>query len=244
MLRYSATHRVAHTKVHRLDALDAYSQKLVKKIAVRGITVQGLAGTTAYLYLDAIEIAQGRRAPGARRARGAEARPVSSGRSGGLRLARTCTRSPAASRRTGACSSRTSTPAGTCIELSNGKVIALGQVTADVTEEARRRIQIREVIRAHLDKERELFPLGIKVLSLFFIDEVAKYRDYGRADTLGEYARAFVEEYRAQVGELRGALAADPAAAGYLSYLAAIPVESTHRGYFSDRQEDRAVNRR
>ena len=59
LLRYSATHKVEHTKVHRLDALDAYNQKLVKKIAVRGITVKGLAGSTAYLYLDAIEIAKG-----------------------------------------------------------------------------------------------------------------------------------------------------------------------------------------
>ncbi len=130
------------------------------------------------------------------------------------------------------------------IELSSGAVIALGQVTADVTDEVKRRIQIREVIRAHLDKERALFPLGIKVLSLFFIDEVVKYRDYGRADTLGVHARAFVAEYRAQVDELLGVLAADPTAAGYLSYLAGIPVESTHRGYFSDRQEDRPVHRR
>ena len=85
------------------------------------------------------------------------------------------------------------------IELSGGDVIAVGQATADVTEEARRRIQIREVIRAHLEKERELFPLGIKVLSLFFIDEVAKYRDYRRADTRGEYARVFAAEYAEQV---------------------------------------------
>ncbi|MGO9502625.1 MAG: hypothetical protein ACLPUO_13855 [Streptosporangiaceae bacterium] len=59
VLRYSATHKVEHTKVHRLDALDAYNQKLVKKIAVRGIAVKGLAGSTAYLYLDAIEITKG-----------------------------------------------------------------------------------------------------------------------------------------------------------------------------------------
>ena len=66
VLRYSATHKVEHNKVHRLDALDAYNQKLVKKIAVRGITVKGLAGSTAYLYLDAIEIAEGRQAARAR----------------------------------------------------------------------------------------------------------------------------------------------------------------------------------
>ena len=81
------------------------------------------------------------------------------------------------------------------------------------------------------------------MLSLFFIDEVVKYRDYGRADTLGVHARVFVEEYRAQVDELLGVLAADPTAAGYLSYLAGIPVESTHRGYFSiDKKTGRSID--
>ena len=56
ILRYSATHRQEHTKIYRLDALDAYNQKLVKKIAVRGITVRGLAGTNASLYLEAINV--------------------------------------------------------------------------------------------------------------------------------------------------------------------------------------------
>ena len=56
ILRYSATHRVEHNKVHRLDALDAYNQKLVKKIGVKGISVKGLSGTTAYLYLEGIEV--------------------------------------------------------------------------------------------------------------------------------------------------------------------------------------------
>jgi len=53
ILRYSATHRTEHNKVHRLDTLDAYNQKLVKKI-----TVKGLAGTNAYLYLESIEISR------------------------------------------------------------------------------------------------------------------------------------------------------------------------------------------
>jgi type III restriction enzyme len=56
VLRYSATHKTTHNKIHRLDALDAYNQKLVKKIAVRGISVKGLAGTAGYLYLQSIEI--------------------------------------------------------------------------------------------------------------------------------------------------------------------------------------------
>jgi type III restriction enzyme len=232
ILRYSATHRVEHDKVHRLGALDAYQQKLVKKIAVRGITVQGLAGASAYLYLDAIETAKSasprahielevRTAAGITRqlrrlGHGADLHGASGGIEAyrGLRIA--------------------DIDAGrNVIELSGGNVIAVGQATADVTEDAKRRIQIREVIRAHLDKERELFPLGIKVLSLFFIDEVARYRDYRRADTRGEYARVFTEEYTGQVHErlLELAAAGDPA--GYGAYLAAIPVDGTHRGYFS-----------
>jgi type III restriction enzyme len=242
VLRYSATHRVEHNKVHRLDALDAYQQKLVKKIAVRGITVQGLPGAAAYLYLDAIEIAHGakprarvelevRTASGIRRqvkrlGLGASLHEVSGGIEAyqGLVI-------------TGIDGSRD------VIELSDGAIIAAGQLTADVTEETKRRIQIREVIRAHLDKERELFPLGIKVLSLFFIDEVAKYRDYSRTDTRGEYARVFTEEYSEQVNELLVQLADDDAAAGYRGYLAAIPVEGTHQGYFSiDKKTGRDID--
>jgi type III restriction enzyme len=242
ILRYSATHRVEHNKVHRLGALDAYRQQLVKKIAVRGITVQGLAGAAAYLYLDAIETGKGagprarielevRTAAGITRqlrqlGPGADLLRASGGIAAyrGLRIA--------------------DIDAGRdVIELSGGNVIAVGQATADVTEDARRRIQIREVIRAHLDKERELFPLGIKVLSLFFIDEVARYRDYRRADTRGEYARAFTEEYAEQVADLLLELAADGDPAGYGAYLAAIAVHDTHRGYFSvDKKTGRAID--
>ncbi len=115
-----------------------------------------------------------------------------------------------------------------------------------MTEDAKRRIQIREVIRAHLDKERELFAQGIKVLSLFFIDEVAKYRDYRREDTRGEYARVFEEEYAGQVA--RPAARASSTRRGRRrrtgSYLAAIPVDETHRGILLDRQEDRPRHRR
>src|SRR6185437_12129390 len=230
VLRYSATHRVEHNRVYRLDALDAYQRKLVKKIAVRGITVQGLPGSTAYLYLDAVEVTDAARpvarvelevrtASGVRRrirrlGLGARLDEVS----GGIEAYRDLAIADIDAGRG-------------VIELSDGAVVAAGQVTADVTDEAKRRIQIREVIRAHLAKERELFPRGIKVLSLCFIDEVAKYRDYDRADTRGAYARAFAAEYTEQVSELLGRLAGDEAA--YRGYLAAIPVDSTHRGYFS-----------
>lgn len=244
VLRYSATHKVEHTKVHRLDALDAYNQKLVKKISVRGLTVKGLAGSTAYLYLDAIEIAKGAKprarveievqtkgGPIKRQVQrldvGANLHDVAKGIEAykGLFI-------------TDIDANRD------VIELSNGDVVIAGQLAdRDVTEETKRRIQIREVIRAHLDKERELFAQGIKVLSLFFIDEVAKYRDYDREDTLGDYARVFEEEYVEIVEEILGELQLDVATAAYQEYLRRDDVRAVHEGYFSiDKRTKHAID--
>ena len=234
ILRYSATHKDAHTKVHRLDALDAYNQKLVKKIAVRGITVKGLAGSDAYLYVEAIEIAKG---PGPRARVEIEVRR----KSGPIkRQARFLHRGASLYDISGGIQAYkdlfvTDIDASRdVIELSNGDVVAAGQLAArDVTEETKRRIQIREVIRAHLEKERGLFAQGIKVLSLFFIDEVAKYRDYSRADTLGEYARFFEAEYAAIVDEVLGELDTDPVSLAYQEYLRRHAASTVHQGYFS-----------
>jgi len=232
VLRYSATHKVEHNKIHRLDALDAYNQKLVKKIAVRGITVKGLAGSTAYLYLDAIEIAKGAR-PRARvelevQTKSGIKRQVKRldlganlhDLSGGIEAYKGLFVTDIDANRD-------------VIELSSGDVVSAGQVTVDVTDAAKRRIQIREVIRAHLDKERELFAQGIKVLSLFFIDQVSKYRDYSREDTLGDYARVFEEEYQALVSDDLNRLDFDAQSDAYRLHLESIAVEDTHQGYFS-----------
>ncbi len=242
-LRYSATHEIERTKVHRLDAVDAYNQKLVKKIAVRGITVKHLAGSTAYLYVDGLEIGKGADFPKARvelevqTAQGIkrQVKRLSQGMnlhdlSGGIEAYKGLfIRDVDANR--------------DIIELSNGDIIGAGEVTADVAEDQKRRIQIREVIRAHLDKERELFAQGIKTLSLFFIDEVAKYRDYDREDTLGEYARVFEEEYDAVLSDVLGQLDFDEAAERYREHVQAIPVRSTHEGYFSiDKKTGHSVN--
>lgn len=244
VLRYSATHRVEHTKVHRLDALDAYTQKLVKKIAVRGITVKGLAGSTAYLYLDSIEIAKGARprarvelevqtkgGPIVRQVKRIDVGTNLHDLSGGIEAYKGLFVTDIDANRD-------------VIELSNGDIVVAGQLAdRDVTEETKRRIQIREVIRAHLDKERELFAQGVKVLSLFFIDEVAKYRDYEREDTLGEYARVFEEEYTQLVDEVLGELALDSAAAAYREYLKRDEVRQIHQGYFSiDKKTKRQVD--
>jgi len=242
-LRYSATHKIERTKVHRLDAVDAYNQKLVKKIAVRGITVKHPAGSTAYLYVDGLEVGKGADFPKARvelevqTAQGIkrQVKRLSQGMnlhdiSGGIEAYKGLfIRDVDANR--------------DIIELSNGEVISAGEVTQDVTDEAKRRIQIREVIRAHLDKERELFAQGIKVLTLFFIDEVAKYRDYEREDTLGDYARVFEEEYAAMLADYLSQLDLDDGAARYREYVEAIDVRRTHEGYFSiDKKTKQFVN--
>ena len=187
ILRYSATHKTNHNKIHRLDALDAYNQKLVKKIAVRGIQMRGLAGTNAYLYLEGIEISK--TAPVARielevkRASGGIKRTLKRlecGRnlfveSGELDQYRGFTISQIDYNRD-------------TVEFTNGVVLNAGEASGNVSEQDIRRIQIRETIKAHFDKEKQLFAQGIKVLSLFFIDTVVKYRDYEQADEKGDYA--------------------------------------------------------
>ena len=193
VLRYSATHKTTHNKIHRLDALDAYNQKLVKKISVRGINVKGLSGTSAYLYLESIEISKS--APVARME--IEIKQVS----GIKRVLKKLKKgdnlydlSNGLDQYQGFViadiDARTDT-----VEFLNGEKLYVGDATGDVTEAAKRQIQIRETIKAHFEKERRLFSEGIKVLSLFFIDEVARYRDYAQADEKGDYARLFEEEY-------------------------------------------------
>jgi type III restriction enzyme len=175
ILRYSATHRQEHNKVYRLDALDAYNQKLVKKIAVRGITVRGLAGTNAYLYLESIQVSTSK-PPEARveleiqQASGIKRVLRKLGKndnlfdlSGGLEQYRGFVVSDI-------------NALDNTVSFTQGVVLRAGEAMGDVNESALRRIQIREAVKAHFDKEQVLFHQGIKVLSLFFIDEVAKYR--------------------------------------------------------------------
>lgn len=233
VLRYSATHRTEHTKIHRLDALDAYNQKLVKKIQVRGIALKGLTGTTAYLYLEGIEtVGRGKGGPFARfemeikdttgtikrRMKRLKFRDDLYDLSGGLDQYRDFV------------VSQIDATADT-VEFTNGIIIKAGEAYGDLSERDIRRIQIRETIRAHLEKERQLFAQGVKVLSLFFIDEVAKYRDYSRDDQNGEYARMFEEEYAEAAADVLAELPLEEVA--WRKHLEAIPVSKTHDGYFS-----------
>ena len=115
------------------------------------------------------------------------------------------------------------------VSFTNGVELQAGEATGDVNEMALRRIQIREAIRSHFEKEQVLFNQGIKVLSLFFIDEVAKYRQYDEnGEKPGEYAQIFEEEYNNQLQEILTQYGEE-----YYQYLKGIPTEKTHNGYFS-----------
>ena len=239
ILRYSATHKTQHNKVHRLDALDAYNQKLVKKIAVRGISVKGLSGTNAYLYFESIEVSK--QAPLAR----IELEVKQN--SGIKRIIRKLKRgdnlydlSGELDQYKGFVIADINAITDT-IEFTNGHQLQAGEATGDVNEKALRRIQIREAIKAHFEKEQVLFHQGIKVLSLFFIDEVAKYRVYtDTGEEGGEYAKIFEEEYRNAVNELKQDLFMHE---GYKKYLDNIPAHLTHNGYFSiDKKSKRMVD--
>lgn len=238
ILRYSATHKQEHNKVYRLDALDAYNQRLVKKIAVRGIAVKGLAGTHAYLYLESVLLSVGK-PPEARV-------DFEVKQSTGLkRITRKLTKGS----NLYDLSERLEQYKGyvvadidgrdNTLRFTNGVTLEAGEAIGDVNESALRRIQIREAIRAHFEKEQALFTLDIKVLSLFFIDEVAKYRRYeGEAEVAGEYAAMFEEEYTAQLNEIL-TLEDTP----YNRYLKGIPTARTHNGYFSiDKKTKRLID--
>lgn len=229
ILRYSATHKTQHNKIHRLDALDAYNQKLVKKIAVRGISVKGLTGTNGYLYLDSIEVSTSK-PPLARMEMEIETK------SGIKRQMRKVGRNDNLQDTSGGLAqyqgfvvADIDAVTGT-VSFTNGQEVHEGEATGDVNEATLRRIQIREAVKAHFEKEHVLFERGIKVLTLFFIDEVAKYRQYNDAGEVpGEYAEMFEEEYERQREEVIGLFTETP----YAKYLQGIETTKTHNGYFS-----------
>lgn len=231
-LRYSATHKSdsIYNMVYRLDAMEAYNKRLVKKIAVKGIVESGTTATESYVYLESINLSKS--APTAtiqfdcKGAKGIRniTRVVSEGynlydNSGHMEEYK---QGFVVSRIDGRDDS---------IEFINGIKLYAGDVIGKVSEEQIRRIQIRETILSHIQRERELFYKGIKVLSLFFIDEVAKYKQYDSTGVAhnGIYADIFEEEYNDIINNLQIKFGEDD----YMKYLDSIPAEKTHAGYFS-----------
>lgn len=230
-LRYSATHKEKHDMVYRLDAMDAYNQKLVKKIAVKAIEQTGTTGTQGYLYLQEI-IPQKTGAPkakiefevktqsGVKRKLKVVEEPFDLyAESGNLSAYKGMTLSHFDARENK-------------LQVGVTQELHVGEVIGEVDESSIRRIQIRETIKSHIEKESKLYNRRIKVLSLFFIDEVAKYKQYDEHNDAynGEYAQIFEEEYRNQVNQFIQTQEPTP----YRRYLEAnLEGNSVHAGYFS-----------
>lgn len=241
-LRYSATHREdsIYNMVYRLDAMEAYNKHLVKKIAVKGISESGSTSTGGYVYLEGLNLSKEKYptatiefdvkgAKGVRKV----TKKVNEGfnlydQSGGLEEYKEGYVVTAIDGRDNS------------VTFLNGIKIYAGDVIGSVNEEQLRRIQIRETILSHFERERALFHKGIKVLSLFFLDEVAHYRQYDAAGEPfnGEFADIFEEEYRT-ILESQDVAQGDGA---YQAYLDAIAVEKTHAGYFSVDKKGKMTN--
>ena len=237
IISYSATHKKIRNKVYRLDALDAYNKKLVKKIQVKGISVKGLSGNDAYLYLQNIVISSSKppiaklefeikqKSSIQRKIRNINVNDDLYLLSNELEQYKGFVVSDI-------------NPYTNTISFLNGEVLSCGEASGDVNESTLRRLQIKEAIKAHLQKEQKLFYQGIKVLSLFFIDEVSKYRVYEDDDEKnGEYAQYFEDEYKNAIDELDTVL--DPK---YQKYLNSIDVKHTHNGYFSQDKTSKYIN--
>lgn len=240
-LRYSATHKSdsIYNMIYRLDAMEAYNKRLVKKIAVKGITESGSTATESYLYLEGINLSQS--------APTATIQFEAKGTTGVRRITRIVfegynlydNSGQMEEYKQGFVVSRID-GRDDSVEFINGIKIYAGDVIGKVSEEQLRRIQIRETILSHIQRERELFYKGIKVLSLFFIDEVAKYRQYNEAGQSinGIYADMFEEEYNDIVNHMQLRIGEED----YLKYLSAIPAEKTHAGYFSIDKKGKMVD--
>ncbi len=233
-LLYSATHRAddIQNMIYRLDAMDAYNQKLVKKITVKGIEQKGSTATNGYLYLESIELSEGN--PKARigfdKRVGNGVKQVTQLVADGFDIYQQSGQLEeyADHYRIEQIDGYSGT-----VRLLNGLTLSEGDVVGAVNEVVIRRAQIRETIKSHLEKERKLFKRGIKCLSLFFIDHVDNYRLYegGGKTSNGVYAEIFEEEYAEEVRRLEGDLFEDEK--DYCNYLRRFTAEQVHNGYFS-----------
>ena len=241
-LRYSATHKSdsIYNMIYRLDAMDAYNKRLVKKIAVKGITETGSTATDSYLYLEGLNLSKGDPTATLQfEVKIASGTPKKKSRivkigdnlydySGGLEEYKNGFVVKQIDGRDDS------------VEFLNGIKIYAGDVIGAVDEDQLRRIQIRETILSHIQRERQLFYKGIKVLSLFFIDEVANYREYDAAGqpVNGKYARMFEEEYEDIISNMQHCIGEDE----YIKYLQSIKASKTHAGYFSVDRKGKMIN--
>ena len=244
VLNYSATHRTKHDTVYALDALDAYRERLVKRIKVIGFELKNLRGTNGYMYLEDIVLSPNN-PPMARisiEVKNAAGEPrrhfktlgvgdsifVASNELEEYRGYDIAEINPG----------NTAHPVG-YVTFTNGLTLRKGDIFGESNELHMQRVQIRETIKAHFEKERQLFKKGIKCLSLFFIDEVAKYRKYDEngESVKGVFQTIFEEEYARLVNDEFHIWDED-----YNEYLRRFHPYQTHRGYFSIDKKGKMVD--
>lgn len=244
-MSFSATHKKQNNLIYVLDALEAYNQKIVKKIEVKGFEIKNLRGTGKYIYLSNIVLSKNK-PPMARiefeinyqNSINREVRILAVG-DNLYHLSAGKNMPPLEQYKNNFVISEIN-PFNNTVTFLNGEVITAGEAKGDVSENDLRRIQIRETILSHFEKEEVNFNKGIKTLSLFFIDEVAKYRKYDDKgnEANGEYATIFEREYTSILNEYLSLIETP-----YIQYLKKINVKKTHNGYFSiDKKTNRLVD--
>ena len=237
-LYFSATHKTDHNLIYALDALDAYNKKLVKKIQVKGFEISNIPGIKDYMYLDDI-VKSKNKAPIAKievnvkLKSGLITRKILSFVAGdkletatGLQVYK-------------GLEVLNIDPERSSVTFVNDVVLSKGQVVGDISEDAMKRAQIRETIKSHFEKEKFNFERGIKTLSLFFIDEVSKYKSYDDEgnEVKGEYQKIFEEEYDYYRNENSNLFNGK-----YQEYLDRFDAAQVHNGYFSIDKKGHAVN--
>ena len=233
-LRYSATHRQKINTVYRLTPVDAYNMHIVKQICVVNNTLAD-DYNKPYIKLLSVDASSGYKAK----------LEVDIKKKEGTTKRETITVGPNTNlvAKTGRDIYDGYIVAGINamegfeeIEFTNTESLMLGQSIGDIDESVKKREMIKRTIEAHLDKERMYIQKGIKVLSLFFIDEVAKYRVYDNEESdKGEYAKMFEECYEELINlprykEIKDFYNTD--------------VSKVHDGYFSKDKKGKIKNTR
>ena len=237
VLNYSATHKTSHNCIYALDAYDAYKQRLVKKIQVKGITLQNLMGAQAYIYFDSIVLSKNK-APEVKLE--IEVQGANNARRQTMKFSQGDSLYDASNLPAYKEFVITDINVNTnTVYFRNGDRLKKGEVMGDVSEKTIQQVQIRETVKSHFEKERQLFQQGIKTLSLFFIDEVKNYKDYDEQGEVvkGDLWKMFEKEYNDYLNENLSLFEDD-----YQKYLRRFSVEQVHNGYFSIDKKGHAVN--
>ena len=238
VLNYSATHKTKHNTIYALDALDAYRQKLVKRIHVKGFEIKNLRGTSSFLYLDEIVLSP-KQPPMARiefETKTASGNIVRKAKAFGI--GDNLREESGLAEYEGFTISEINIRG--YVTFLNGITLRRGEVIGDTNELTMQRVQIRETIKSHFEKERQLFKRGIKCLSLFFIDEVAKYKSYDEEgnEVKGVFHKMFEEEYLRLINNEFHIWDEE-----YNEYLRRFSAQEVHRGYFSiDKKTNRMID--